>query len=483
MPSLDALYDAKIAATKATASPASSTTVNTTTLAGVNAASTPAPTPVAATGLEAQVGLSSSELTKLPTETNTQFLARVNAAKAAERATSIKANPLLDKSVTPKAQSGYEYKWIGGTNTGQWQLYKLPPSSVSGTSADGTTPKLKFGDPGYILQPGDPGYVAPKNGDGATKLAISTNTITRNGHQVVVTTFDDGTTSEIDYGMSAGDAAKQQNWLNVGKGLLDQYGVGSLWADYQDLIVNKGYDDTSAMLALQSSKAWTDRFWANNKRLAQGLPVLDPATYLATEEKYKDVMISAGIDPSIYKDNMKLGDLMAKDVSPYEVQQRIAAAQFELDNKDPFILKQLQDRFGLTQGDIVLHMLDPNLASSVIAQKVASAKIGAEAARQGKDMGISITEADRLAAAGVTQSQAQTGFSNIGQEQQFAQNLPGDVSGSVTQSQLANAQFGLSAEDTMAVKKVQAARTAEFQTGGAFAASQAGITGLSSNPV
>ena len=304
-----------------------------------------------------------------------------------------------------------------------------------------------------------------------------TQTVTKNGRQIIVTTFEDGTTSEVDYGLSAADQAQQQNWLAVGKNLLEQYGVGSLWNDYQDLILNKGYNSATAMLAMQSLPSWTNRFSANKTRLAQGLPVLDPATYLSTEEKYKDVMISAGIDKSIYSDTNNLGELMAKDISPKEMQDRLDAARFELDNKDPYIIDQLKMRFGLTTGDIVLHMLDPKVAASVISQKVASAKIGAEAARQG--LGVyGVDSADRLANAGVSQSQAATGFFNIGQEQQFTQALPGDTSGSVNAEQLANAEFSLSAQDALAKRNVQSKRVAEYQQGGAFAAGAAGASGL-----
>ena len=398
-----------------------------------------------------QLAASASQTAATPAPVNYNQPATIQSPDPVVTKSDTTPDPMHDKSVMPTAPKGQKYMWIGGATTGQWQLYS--DGSGGGGVTGGATPHGKV---------------------------TGTQTIEKNGRQVIVTTFEDGTTSEQDYGVSAATQAQQQNWLTVGKNLLEQYGVGSLWNDYQDLILNKGYDSATAMLAMQSLPSWTNRFSANKARLAQGLPVLDPATYLATEEKYKDVMISAGIDKSVYNDPTKLGDLMAKDVSPYEMQQRIDAARYELDNKDPYVLDQLKMRFGLTEGDIVLHMLDPQLASSVVAQKVASAKIGAEAARQGLGSNFGISEADRLAASGVTQAQAASGFLNIGQEQQFTQALPGDTSGSVTNQQLANAQFGLSAEDTLATKAVQAKRISEYQQGGAFAATAAGAGGLGS---
>jgi len=367
------------------------------------------------------------------------------------------SDPMHDKTVEPKApDASHKYVWIDTALGGMWSLHLITP--VGGGSGNGS---------------GSP-VVSPHG------KVNSTNTVIKNGHQVIVTTYEDGTTSEQDYGLSATGQAQQQNWLAAGKALLDQYGVGSLWNDYNDLIVNKGYDNQTAMLALQSTKSWMDRFSANKTRLAQGLAVLDPATYLATEEKYKDVMISAGIDKSVYNDVTKLGDLISKDVSPYEVQQRIDAARFELDNKDPYILQQLKDRFGLTEGDIVLHMLDPQIASSVIAQKVQSAKINAEAARQ--SLTVTQAQADALAAQGISQAGAAAGFGTMAQMQQFGQALPGtDVSGFLTNQQMIDANFQSTAESQTALKKVQGTRTAEFQAGGGAAATAAGVVGAGAN--
>jgi hypothetical protein len=308
------------------------------------------------------------------------------------------------------------------------------------------------------------------------KTVSGTNTVTRNGRQIVITTFSDGTTSEVDYGLSAGDAANQQNWLQVGKSLLEQYGVGELWNDYSDLITKNGYDSQTAMLAMQSLPSWTNRFSANKDRLAKGLPVLDPATYLATEAQYKQVMIAAGIDKSVYSNNKYLGDLMGADVSPYETKQRLDAARVQLESTDTFVLDQLKTRFGLTTGDIILHMLDPKVASSVIASKVASAQVNAEAARQG--FGLSVSEADQLESFGVTQDQARVGFSDIAQMGQLTEALPGNETGSVTKQELVGSTFKTDATAVSNLKKVKGRRVAEFEAGGEFAASQTGVSGL-----
>ena len=220
------------------------------------------------------------------------------------------------------------------------------------------------------------------------------------------------------------DAAKQTqitNWITAGQQLLNQMNVGSLGAKYIDFITNKGMDQATAMLELQTTDEWKTRFSANEIRLKQGLPVLSPAEYLATEASYKDIMIKGNLPESVINDTGYIGQLIAKDVSPVEVQARIDAATAALNSEDPFVKQQLQAQFGLTTGDLTMHLLDPSVASNIITQKVNAAQIGAEAEKQGTD--ISTQNAQALAAQGVTQAQAQQGFMAIGQELPGAQAL------------------------------------------------------------
>ena len=397
--------------------------------------------------------------------------AKLAAKKAARTANVDSIDPYYKIGPTGKSQAQIDAaknavetaKLIGGTvdaKTG----HVIPPKSET-PIADPITH--------FDTEPLVPGTTTTS---ASTRKVISTDQISRNGQQVIITHYDDGTTSEQNYGPSADSVRQNQNWLAVGKSLLEQYGVGSLWDDYSDLILNKGYDTQTAMLAIQSLPSWKTRFSANEARLKLGLPVLDPATYLDTEAAYKSVMISAGLPSSVYNDLSNLGNLMAKDVAPLELKMRIDSAHVALDEKDPYLLEELKTRFGLTTGDMILHILDPNVAAPIINAKVASARVGAEASRQGFNS--SITQEDALANAGVTQDQARQGFGNLSQMTQFGQELPGDTSGSLTQQQLLDSQFGLSAPALTALKSVQAKRLATFSESGNLAAGQGGISGL-----
>ena len=197
------------------------------------------------------------------------------------------------------------------------------------------------------------------------------------------------------------------------------YDATTISALAQDPNANKSSDPNVVALA----NAWQTRFAGNTARIAAGLTPLDPATYIATENSYKAVMQRAGIPASSpLMDTSYFAKLLGTDLSPLEVQQRVDAATAAVTATDPYITQQLQQNFGLTQSDMISHLLDPTTAATVIQQKVQASQISGEAGRQ--NLALNQQNAQSLAAQGVTQAQAQSGFTNVatqlGQEQQLA---------------------------------------------------------------
>ena len=70
--------------------------------------------------------LNPSVIKKAESETNTEFLARKQATENLARQNAMAENPLLNRGVKPNAPAGKYYTWIGGTDTGSWQLYDIP---------------------------------------------------------------------------------------------------------------------------------------------------------------------------------------------------------------------------------------------------------------------------------------------------------------------------------------------------------------------
>jgi hypothetical protein len=313
---------------------------------------------------------------------------------------------------------------------------------------------------------GGTGPVNPLNIDFAAALSNLNNQFSNavSGLQSALSAQNNQLYSMLATQQAEANKTKQQqitNWKVAGQQLLDQYGIGQLGAKYIDFITNQGMDQNTALLELQTTDEWKQRFSANESRLKQGLPVLSPADYLATEASYKDIMIKAGLPASVINDTGYLGQLIAKDVSPVEVQQRVDAARAALNAEDPFVKQQLQAQFGLTTGDLTMHLLDPSVASNIIQQKVTAAQIGAEAEKQRTD--ISAQNAQALAAQGITQAQAQQGFMAIGQQlpatqalaQRYGANAPTLGVGGALQAATFGTAGGAQAEQELARLRTQ----------------------------
>ena len=205
--------------------------------------------------------------------------------------------------------------------------------------------------------------------------------------------------------------------------------------------------------------AWNARFSGNVAREKAGLTPLSPADYISTENSYKAVMARAGLDAA-HMDPTKLGALIGADVSPDEVNQRVNAAMAAVTAEDPFVKQQLNQQFGLTTGDLVGHLLDPTTQASVIANKVTAAQVGAEASRAGTD--INAANAYALAVQGVTQAQAQQGFSSIAQQLPGTQALANRYAGYTDQggvgAALQTATFGIPGSQTQAQAEAELKR-------------------------
>ena len=128
--------------------------------------------------------------------------------------------------------------------------------------------------------------------------------------------------------------------------------------------------------------------------------------------------------------------------------------------EDPFVKQQLNQQFGLTNGDLVGHLLDSTTQASVIANKVTAAQVGAEASRAGTD--INAANAYALAVQGVTQAQAQQGFSSIAQQLPGTQSLANRYAGYTDQGNvgatLQTATFGQRGTQTQAQAEAELQR-------------------------
>ena len=204
-----------------------------------------------------------------------------------------------------------------------------------------------------------------------------------------------------------------------------QYGMGSLVEPLRQYI-QQGLSRSEFTLRLRETKAYEKRFAANAKRIASGLTALDEAAYIGLEDQYQNIMREYGL-PASYYARGELGiqegfeKLLANDVSPTELEDRVMTAQSRVINANPEVLKTLKQFYpDITNGDILAYTLDPTKGLSEIKRKITASEIGGAALAAGLDLGktpeqiaASEARARMLAGYGVSKEQAMTGFQTV----------------------------------------------------------------------
>jgi hypothetical protein len=196
----------------------------------------------------------------------------------------------------------------------------------------------------------------------------------------------------------------------------NKYGLGSLVEDIKGLI-QSNVSPSQFAIELQNTKAYQDRFSANQDRIKAGLRALTPALYIGLEDQYQNIMRTYGMPSSYYtKDGtgkqVGFEKFIANDVSATELEDRIATAQQRVLNSNPEVLQALKQFYpDINNADILAYTLDPTNALAGIKRKVTAAEIGGAALAQG--LQAQGGTAESLAGLGITKAQAQQGYTNV----------------------------------------------------------------------
>lgn len=196
----------------------------------------------------------------------------------------------------------------------------------------------------------------------------------------------------------------------------NRYGLGSMVED-SIALAKSGVSPEEYTIKLRGLPSYKTRFGANAAREKAGLSALTPAEYLALEDQFQRTMRQYGLPKSFYEktgtgNQPELDALIAADVSPSELEDRIQVAVERVNNASPETLKALEDFYpGISKANIVAYVLDPQRALPLIQRQVRAAELGGEALRAGLRTGVE--RAQELEKMGVTQGQAREGFQQI----------------------------------------------------------------------
>jgi hypothetical protein len=219
--------------------------------------------------------------------------------------------------------------------------------------------------------------------------------------------------------------------------LFDSYGLGTLAPTILQY-VQQGYASDTISVLLQQTDAYKQRFAGNQIRQQNGLAVLSPADYLATEDAYRQTMRSAGLPQGFYDSPQDFTNFIGQDVSPTEMQSRVQLASQATITASP-AYKNALNQMGLSNGDLTAYFLDPQKALPLLQQQTATAAIGSEALQRG--LGFDQQYAKTLAQSGFTQSQAAQGYGQISQEFNTLQSIAGQFGQSYSYGQEEQAVF------------------------------------------
>jgi hypothetical protein len=131
----------------------------------------------------------------------------------------------------------------------------------------------------------------------------------------------------------------------------------------------------------------------------------------------------------------------------------------------------------VNDGQLAAFFLDPDVAEPMLMQQVATAQIGAAAARSGFETVVERTAAERMRQAGVTGDQAGEAFGFLAASRELLTPLEaGETALDVTDTALGLA--GQSPEALQRLGTQRRRRQARFEGGGQLATTATGVTGL-----
>ena len=264
------------------------------------------------------------------------------------------------------------------------------------------------------------------------------------------------------------------------KAILRRYGMEGLFETLNQAViadVTLVRNQDALFGSIRETPIYKERFKGNLDRASKGLPELSEAEYINQEFAYKTNLKNLGMPKGFYDTKETFANLIANDISPVEFAQRIQQGYNAVTQADPEVVNQLKRMVpDLTDGDIAAYFLDPTKSGQEIERKARAAQISAAGVTQG-GMQITTSQAERLAQQGITSEQAQQGFAQLGQQQLFNINRPGEQA--LTQEDIIAGTFSNQQAAAKRIAQRRRGRTAAFEQGGGFSgqgSQQVGLT-------
>jgi hypothetical protein len=373
-------------------------------------------------------------------KTATQLLQEKRAETAATRAELEANDPLFNKAGgPPQAPAGYKYTWIGGTNTGQYQLYSL-----------GTTPAAGSGAAGGV------GGAAVGGGSNAATDAL--NAMISQQAIAAKAAADKAAAEKMASKVKASDRL-----TNLFKG----YGIEGL-ATFINKRIMEDASEESVLIELYDQPEYKIRF--------PGMASLRTKKRTITEKEYIDIENAFvqtarffDIPKGFYDSADDFGNLIANEVSAKEFQDRLQVGQDVGKTLDPNVRAALKDFYGIGEGGITAYVLNADKALPILQKQAKAATIAGIAKSAGFNTIYAQSKSEELAGmdaySKLSEQQLQQGF-GIAQQQRGVQQRLARIEGTAYNEQEAlQATIEGSAMAQLESKK-RAERESIFRFGG-----------------
>ena len=234
-------------------------------------------------------------------------------------------------------------------------------------------------------------------------------------------------------------------------------------------------------IALRDNETFQARFPANKALKDAGKPQYSVTNYLRLENDFKTVLQDSGLPPGFYDDPSDFQAWIAGGTSVDEVRDRAQLGYQAVRQAPKQVVAEFQRLYGVTEGELAAYFIDPTRMRPTFdryeaERQARSAQIAAQATTQAS-MTVSQQQAEDLARAGVTQEQAQAGFTTLGDTQElFTAMTAGEEQ--ITQQEQISGTFNTNAEARQKIAARRRGRQAAFEAGGGFTGNQEGTTGL-----
>lgn len=272
-----------------------------------------------------------------------------------------------------------------------------------------------------------------------------------------------------------GVTSEQRDAKAIIDDLLGQYGLQTL-SDWAWGLITQGASTSQITVQLRDQPAFQQRFPAIADRQKAGLPPISPAEYLANERQYAQIMRAAGLPEGFYDQPEDFHSLIAKDVSPSEIQARVNNGFDQVNNAPDSVKQAFFDYYG-TQGSGALAslFLDDTKAAPVLERMAQAAVLGGTASTYG--LPIDQATAEKLSGLGISEFRLRSGLDQAGQLRPLYDETVSEHS-DITGQQGLEAALGTSPDAQAAVQRRLQERQAAFAGGGGSVLNRQGLAGL-----